>query len=100
MRSHSAVGLMQRLPTTPFHTQVDTSTPAVVLKLDPNVMHHGGLGVIRSLGRLGTQVYAVQEGRWAPAAHSRFLFGRYLWNPSPEDTGKLVAGLLQLSARI
>jgi D-aspartate ligase len=91
---------MQRLPTTPFLSEVDTSTPAVVLKLDPNVMHHGGLGVIRSLGRLGTQVYAVQEGRWAPAANSRFLHGRYLWNPSPEDTGKLQAGLLQLSARI
>ena len=23
---------------------VHTSTPAVVLKFDPNVMHHGGLG--------------------------------------------------------
>src|SRR6184192_4272155 len=41
---------------------VDTSTPAVVLKLDPNPFHHGGLGVIRSLGRLGVPVYAVSEG--------------------------------------
>ena len=34
----------------------DTTTPAVVLKFDPNVLHHGGLGAIRSLGRLGGPV--------------------------------------------
>lgn len=47
---------------------LDTSTPAVVFKLDPNVMHHGGLGLIRSLGRAGVPMYAVQEHRYAPAA--------------------------------
>src|ERR671928_202840 len=57
--------------------QLDTSTPAVVLKLDPNVMHHGGLGAIRSLGRLRVEVYGVHEGRWAPAAHSADLSGRF-----------------------
>ena len=41
---------------------IDTTTPAVVLKFDPNVMHHGGLGVIRSLGRAGVPVYGVHEG--------------------------------------
>ena len=51
----------------------DVTTPAVVLKLDPNVMHHGGLGVIRSLGRLGVPVYGVHEGPVAPAASSRYL---------------------------
>jgi hypothetical protein len=50
----------------------DMSTPAVVLKFDPNVMHHGGLGVIRSLGRMGVPVYGVHEGPWAPAANSRY----------------------------
>ena len=44
----------------------DISTPAVVIKFDPNVMHHGGLGVIRSLGRMGVPVYGVHEGPWAP----------------------------------
>ena len=79
---------------------IDTSTPAVVLKLDPNVMHHGGLGVIRSLGRLGVPVYALQEGPWAPAASSRYLHGRYFWQPSPDDTGRLLDGLLRLADRI
>jgi D-aspartate ligase len=79
---------------------VDTGTPAVVLKFDPNVMHHGGLGVIRSLGRLGVPVYGVHEGRWAPAASSRYLSGRWYWRPSPEDAERVRAGLLQLARRI
>jgi D-aspartate ligase len=78
----------------------DTSTPAVVLKFDPNVMHHGGLGVIRSLGRVGVPVYGVHEGPWAPAANSRYLAGRLFWQPSPADVDRVVAGLLRLAARI
>ena len=77
-----------------------TSTPAVVLKLDPNVMHHGGLGVIRSLGRLGVPVYGIHEGPLAPAAGSRFLQGRYFWNPGGHDVARLTEGLLRLADRI
>jgi D-aspartate ligase len=77
-----------------------TTTPAVVLKLDPNVMHHGGLGVIRSLGRLGVPVYGVHEGPLAPAANSRFLQGRYFWNPGGHDVARLTEGLLRLAHRI
>ena len=79
---------------------IDTSTPAVVLKFDPNVMHHGGLGVIRSLGRLGVPVYGVHEGPWAPAANSRYLAGRLFWQPSPADVDRVLAGLLRLAERI
>ena len=75
-------------------------TPAVVLKFDPNVMHHGGLGVIRSLGRMGVPVYGVHEGPWAPAASSRYLRGRCFWQPDPEDTERVTAGLLRLSERL
>ena len=76
------------------------STPAVVLKLDRNVMHHGGLGVIRSLGRLGVPVYGVHEGPLAPAANSRYLRGRYFWNPGVTDPARLTDGLLRLAAVI
>jgi D-aspartate ligase len=79
---------------------VDTSTPAVVLKLDPNVLHHGGLGVIRSLGRMGVPVYGVHEGPLAPAANSRYLRGRYFWQPGTADSGRIRAGLLALADRI
>jgi D-aspartate ligase len=79
---------------------VSDPTPAVVLKFDPNVMHHGGLGVIRSLGRLGVPVYGVHEGPCAPAASSRYLQGRFFWQPDPEDVDRVRAGLLRLSDRI
>ncbi|WP_300604443.1 hypothetical protein [Trebonia sp.] len=76
---------------------MDASTPAVVLKFDRNVMHHGGLGVIRSLGRAGVPVYGVHEDRLAPAAGSRYLRGRFFWRPSPDDAGRVLAGLSRLA---
>jgi D-aspartate ligase len=79
---------------------IDTSTPTVVLKLVPNVMHHGCLGAIRSLGRLGVPVYGVYEGPWAPAASSRYLAGRFFWQPSPADVDRVLMGLLHLAKRI
>jgi D-aspartate ligase len=79
---------------------IDTTTAAVVLKLDPNVMHHGGLGVIRSPGRTGVPVYGVHEGPWAPAANSRCPAGRCFWQPNPTDTERVLAGLLRLAEHI
>jgi predicted ATP-grasp superfamily ATP-dependent carboligase len=63
-------------------------------------MHHGGLGVIRSLGRVGVPVYGVHEGPWAPAANSRYLAGRLFWQPSPADVDRVLAGLLRLAELI
>src|SRR5579863_5315802 len=79
---------------------IDPSTPAVVLKFDPNVMHHGGLGAIRSLGRLGVPVYGVVEGPWTPAARSRYLAGRLVWQPDPEQADRTTEGLLRIAERI
>lgn len=78
----------------------DTSTPAVVLKFDQNVLHHGGLGVIRGLGRFGVPVHCLHEERFAPAAHSRHLRGRWLWRVSAEDVGNVLAGLRGLAERL
>ncbi len=78
----------------------DWSTPAVVLKFDQNMLHHGSLGVIRSLGRLGVPVYGVHEGAWAPAASSRYLAGRFFWQPHPEFPQRTVSGLLDVASRI
>lgn len=78
----------------------DVSTPAVLLKFDPNVMHHGGLGAIRSLGRMGVQVYAIQEAAWAPAARSRYLHQKVLWQPAALSADQVRAGLLRLADRI
>ena len=76
---------------------VDASTPAVILKLDPNVFHHGGLGVIRTLGRLGVPVHVVHEDVLAPAAASRYVHGRWQWNPGLDDLDRIQAGLARLA---
>ena len=54
----------------------DNSTPVVVLVSS----QHGGLGVIRSLGRAGIPVYGIHEHSWEPAARSRFLRKVFCWN--------------------
>jgi D-aspartate ligase len=78
-------------------SEVDTSTPAVILKLDPNIFHHGGLGVIRTLGRLGVPIHVVHEDPLAPAAASRYVHGRWQWNPGLDDLERIQVGLARLA---
>ncbi|NED89875.1 ATP-grasp domain-containing protein, partial [Streptomyces sp. SID11233] len=64
-------------------------------------LHHGGVGAIRSLGRLGVPVYAITEDRHTPAAHSRYLRRAFVWpTTGTEEPSRLVAGLLRIGARI
>ena len=58
---------------------LDTSVPALTLKVGSYAVHHGGLGATRSLGRLGVPVYGVHEDRLAPAAVSRYTTGGFIW---------------------
>jgi D-aspartate ligase len=51
--------------------------PVLVLKAAKYPLAHGILGVVRSLGRLGIDVYASCEDRVVPYAFSRFLRGRF-----------------------
>jgi D-aspartate ligase len=54
----------------------DISTPAVVL----GCFRQGGIGIVRSLGRLGVPVYAIDADRFAAAFFSRFCLGTFLWD--------------------
>jgi len=47
---------------------MDNSTPVLVLQSG----HHGGLGILRSLGRLGVPVYCAGSSRWEPSGNSRY----------------------------
>jgi D-aspartate ligase len=47
---------------------LDTDTPVLLLEL-----HHGSLGIARSLGRLGVEVYAATADPKVPAGSSRYL---------------------------
>jgi predicted ATP-grasp superfamily ATP-dependent carboligase len=86
--------LATSVPPVPF----DTSVAAIVVKLRHSVIHYGGLGAIRSLGRLGIPVYAVHEGRLAPPAMSRYLSGGLVWDPAG-DPELLLDGLTALGER-
>ena len=81
--------------------QLDGSVPALIVKVGSYRWHHGGVGAIRSLGRLGVPVYAVVEDRRTPAAVSRYLQDRFVWpTTGAEDPGWLVEGFLDIGQRI
>lgn len=84
---------------TPF--TVDRSVPGLIVKIGDYPLHHGGVGAIRSLGRLGVPMYAITEDRYTPAAASKYLRGRFVWpTTGREDPARLVDGLLRIGRRI
>jgi D-aspartate ligase len=55
---------------------MNTQIPAFLL----NAGAHGGLGIARSLGRLGVPVFAAHASRFAPAKLSRYVERGYCWD--------------------
>ncbi|WP_329118779.1 carboxylate--amine ligase [Streptomyces sp. NBC_01465] len=79
----------------------DRDVPGLIVKIGNYPLHHGGVGAIRSLGRLGVPMYAVTEDRWTPAAQSRYLERAFVWpTTGKEEPGQLVDGLLRIGRRI
>ncbi|MEV2217041.1 ATP-grasp domain-containing protein [Streptomyces sp. NPDC050997] len=75
--------------------------PGLIVKFGGYPLHHGGVGAIRSLGRLGVPMYAITEDRYTPAAASRYLERAFVWpTTGTEDPGRLVEGLLRIGRRI
>ncbi|MFG2075318.1 carboxylate--amine ligase [Nonomuraea maritima] len=72
---------------------LDRTVPALVLRLDSNMFHHGTLGAIRSLGRAGVEVHALIGSDDEPAARSRYLTRVHPW-PHERD---VVRSLLQVA---
>lgn len=71
------------------------------MKLGDYPLHHGGVGAIRSLGRLGVPMYAITEDRYTPAAVSRHLRRAFVWpTTGTEEPEWLVDGLLRIGRRI
>ena len=80
---------------------VDRDVPALLLKVGSYPIHHGSVGAVRSLGRLGIDVYAVTEDRFTPTALSRYLKQALVWPTSgAEDAEELAAGVMALGERI
>jgi predicted ATP-grasp superfamily ATP-dependent carboligase len=76
-----------------------TDRPAVLLlKLVSDPMQHGGLGVTRSLGRLGVPVHVAYRDRHSPASRSRYVAGRH--HLAGADEAVLLRQLCALAQRL
>jgi D-aspartate ligase len=74
------------------------STPVVVL----GCYRHGGLAIVRTLGRLGAPVYAVHPDRASPAFLSRYCHARVLWDVDtarPEESLRFLNNLRERIGR-
>jgi D-aspartate ligase len=75
----------------PTVAEYDSATPLLVVKVGRYPVHHGGLGAIRTVGRVGIRAFAMTEDRLTPAALSRYLTGRTVAPVSGlEPVGQLV----------
>jgi D-aspartate ligase len=80
--------------------EVDRSVPVLVLKLGRYVIHHGALGIVRSLGRLGVPVYAIVEDRFTPVAVSRYLAGAFVWRAQTMAPESVLADMGAIGERL
>jgi predicted ATP-grasp superfamily ATP-dependent carboligase len=75
---------------------MNCDTSAVILRSG----HHGGLGIVRTLGRLGVPVYAVDAQRWETAFASRYCRGRFILDTASVPPESSVARLLDIADRL
>ncbi len=71
----------------------DAAVPVLVLKVGRYILHHGAVGIIRTLGSMGVPVYSVVEDRFTPAAVSKFLTGALIWETRGLDPQRLLEGM-------
>src|SRR5205823_689259 len=62
--------------------------------------HHGGLGIVRSLGRLRVPVYSVDAAYWEPAFSSRYCRERVVLKIENEAPQQSIARLLEIGQRL
>ena len=80
---------------------LDRTVPALLVKVGRYPQHAGGVGVLRTLGRLGVPVHAMVEDRLTPAAVCRYA-GRSFVHPTTglEEPEELVDGLMAIGRSI
>ncbi|MET7691755.1 ATP-grasp domain-containing protein [Streptomyces sp. NPDC005483] len=80
---------------------LDNEVPVLLVRIGNYPLHHGSLGVVRTVGRLGVPVHAVVEGRFTPVALSRYVTRRIVWPTTGwEETERLADGLLSIGRAI
>jgi D-aspartate ligase len=79
---------------------LDSSVPALLVRVGHYPVHHGSLGVVQTLGSAGVPVYAVTEDHLTPLALSRFLKGRFVWRESAHATPDELVDRLRLIGEV
>ena len=79
---------------------LDTSCPALIFKASRGVVHHGAVGIARTLGRLGAPVYAIVEDAFTPLARSRYLAKAFVWDKWPSTTEALLSAMSTIGEAI
>jgi D-aspartate ligase len=74
----------------------DTSLPVLVLQMQ----HHGALGAMRSLGRLGVRMYGVHPTRRPVASFSKYCRKVYAWDLDGTPPEQSVDCLRSIARRI
>jgi D-aspartate ligase len=74
--------------------------PVLVLNVGWLALHHGGVGILRSLGRLGVPVYAIVDDRFTPACVCRYLAGAILWDTRRLDAQRFIEGMAWIGRRL
>jgi D-aspartate ligase len=75
---------------------MNTARPVLMLKL----YYQGGVGAVRTLGRLGVPVYAIHDDARAPAARSRYLREVLEWDFDGAPSEESVEIVLEAGRRI
>lgn len=79
----------------------DRTVPALIVKIGHYPLQHIGLGVARTLGRIGVPVYTITEDRWAPTAISRYCAGYFVQHSTGrEDPEELVSRLIDVARKL
>jgi hypothetical protein len=78
----------------------DIAVAALVLNFGWYPFHHGTLGVIRSLGRLGIPVFTVQRNLLVPSGISRYLSGKFLWKSDGENVDHFLDGMATIAKKL
>jgi predicted ATP-grasp superfamily ATP-dependent carboligase len=80
---------------------VDPDVPLLIVRIGRYAPHHGTTGLIRSLGRLGVPVYAINRTTRLPGTLSRYLTGSFAWPTTGlEDEADLVRGLRRIADQL
>ncbi|MEV0419683.1 hypothetical protein [Streptosporangium canum] len=80
---------------------MDPSVPVLLIKVGYYPLHHGSVGAVRTLGRLGVPVHVIAEGRFTSAAVSRHRAGRIVWpTTGAEPAEHLVQELRRIASSL